>query len=179
MKLPIGVQLVKVQPGQSRSGQAGSKCCVSPGDRWGEAYTARKRAARVPAPKTFLRCGANVVSLTDGSIGTTVIARSSPDRRSACPGQAFKGIPQEPGRAPYLLQRQGGGSPRDNEPGPGWLRMRRPRERMKHLAEEVPGCQGRPEASGKGREQSYEAIVPVKVGNRRAPATGGHGTHWR
>ncbi len=57
--------------------------------------------------------------------------------------------------------------------------MRRPRERMKHLAEEVPGCQGRPEASGKGREQSYEAIVPVKVGNRRAPATGGHGTHWR
>ena len=28
-------------------------------------------------------------------------------------------------------------------------------------------------------EQSYEPIVPVKVGNRRAPARGGHGTHWR
>ena len=33
--------------------------------------------------------------------------------------------------------------------------------------------------SGTGGEQSYEAIVPKKVGNRRAPATGGHGTHWR
>jgi hypothetical protein len=28
-------------------------------------------------------------------------------------------------------------------------------------------------------EQSYDPIVPRKVGNRRAPARGGHGTHWR
>ena len=28
----VGVQLVQVQPGQSRSGQAGSECCHSPGD---------------------------------------------------------------------------------------------------------------------------------------------------
>jgi hypothetical protein len=28
-------------------------------------------------------------------------------------------------------------------------------------------------------EQSYNLIVPMKVGNRRAPETGGHGTHWR
>src|SRR5271167_2554249 len=28
-------------------------------------------------------------------------------------------------------------------------------------------------------EQSYDPIVPMKVGNRRAPARGGHGTHWR
>jgi hypothetical protein len=28
-------------------------------------------------------------------------------------------------------------------------------------------------------EQSYNPIVPMKVGNRRAPARGGHGTHWR
>ena len=28
-------------------------------------------------------------------------------------------------------------------------------------------------------EQSYKPIVPGKVGNRRAPARGGHGTHWR
>src|SRR5262245_36152775 len=28
-------------------------------------------------------------------------------------------------------------------------------------------------------EQSYEPIVPAKVGNRRAPARGGHDTHWR
>ena len=28
-------------------------------------------------------------------------------------------------------------------------------------------------------EQSYEPIVPAKVENRRAPARGGHGIHWR
>ena len=28
-------------------------------------------------------------------------------------------------------------------------------------------------------EISYEPIVPVKVENRRAPARGGHGIHWR
>jgi hypothetical protein len=179
MKLLNGVQLVKVQPGQSRSGQAGSECCVASGDRWGEAYTARKRAARVSAPKTFLHGGANVVSLTDGCIGTTGIARSGPDRRSACPGQAFKGTPQEPGRALYLLTKPGCGSPQIKNLAHRWLRMRRLGERMKHPAEEVPGCQGRPEAFGKGREQSYEAILPMKVGNRRAPETGGHGTHWR
>ncbi len=31
----VGVQLVKVQPGQSRSGQASSESCSSPGDWWG------------------------------------------------------------------------------------------------------------------------------------------------
>jgi hypothetical protein len=28
-------------------------------------------------------------------------------------------------------------------------------------------------------EQSYNPIVPMKVGNRRASERSGHGTHWR
>jgi len=28
-------------------------------------------------------------------------------------------------------------------------------------------------------EQSYDPILPVKAGNRRASARSGHGTHWR
>jgi hypothetical protein len=28
-------------------------------------------------------------------------------------------------------------------------------------------------------EQSYDPVVPAKVGNRRASARSGHGTHWR
>src|SRR5215469_9066583 len=32
---------------------------------------------------------------------------------------------------------------------------------------------------GRMQEQSYDLILPKKVGNRRAPARGGHGTHWR
>lgn len=41
--------------------------------------------------------------------------------------------------------------------------------------------QGRPEMRGKGEEESYEPIVPLKAANRRArPAWGGgHGSHWR
>jgi hypothetical protein len=38
---------------------------------------------------------------------------------------------------------------------------------------------GKPEATGTEGEQSYEPVVPVKVGNRRASARSGHGTHWR
>ena len=44
-------------------------------------------------------------------------------------------------------------------------------ERTMHPAK-VPGCQGRPEGLGMGVEQSYELIVPMKVGNRRAPGNG-------
>lgn len=32
---------------------------------------------------------------------------------------------------------------------------------------------------GRIREQSYNPVVPTKVENRRAPARGGHGIHWR
>ncbi len=28
-------------------------------------------------------------------------------------------------------------------------------------------------------EQSYDPVVPAKVGNRRASTRSGHGTHWR
>jgi len=41
MKPFNGTQLVGIQPGQSRSGQAGSECCILRGDPWGEAYTVR------------------------------------------------------------------------------------------------------------------------------------------
>jgi hypothetical protein len=32
---------------------------------------------------------------------------------------------------------------------------------------------------GRMAEQSYNLIVPMKVGNRRASARSGHETHWR
>jgi hypothetical protein len=38
------------------------------------------------------------------------------------------------------------------------------------------GNRRRPESMD---EQSYDPIVPVKVGNRRASVRSGHGTHWR
>ena len=44
----------------------------------------------------------------------------------------------------------------------------------KHPAERYRDRQGRPEANGMVEEESYDPIVPVKVGNR-----GRTGTHWR
>jgi hypothetical protein len=44
---------------------------------------------------------------------------------------------------------------------------------------EVRDPEGRPEGSRRDVEQSYDPIVPVKVGNRRASVRSGHGTHWR
>jgi len=66
---------------------------------------------------------------------------------------------QEPKRAPHFLSHQ-------EDRLRQWVeRYVQPRvDRRKH---------------GRMWEQSYDPIVPTKVGNRRAPETGGHGTHWR
>src|SRR5215472_11267094 len=47
------------------------------------------------------------------------------------------------------------------------------------MGREVRATKGDRRKHGRMREQSYDPIVPTKVGNRRAPARGGHGTHWR
>jgi hypothetical protein len=44
---------------------------------------------------------------------------------------------------------------------------------------EVPIAKGNRRRPGKMDEQSYDPVVPMKVGNRRASARSGHGTHWR
>ena len=47
------------------------------------------------------------------------------------------------------------------------------------LDEENPVAKGDRRRQLRVDEQSYEPIVPMKVANRRAPARGGHDTHWR
>jgi hypothetical protein len=48
------VQPVKVRSGQSLSRQTGSECGISSGDWRGEAYTARKQAARIQLRNRFI-----------------------------------------------------------------------------------------------------------------------------
>ena len=85
------------------------------------------------------------------------------------PGHASKGAPQEPRRAPYLLRRGGEWfTPRAQRTGSTDGTGAPAVEANQDTRPQVPGDQGRPEASGRGREQSYELIVPMKVGNRRA-----------
>jgi hypothetical protein len=161
-----GVQLVKIQPGQSRSGQAGSEPCLSSGD-WRERSVGSEDAGREgSAPKSYTVADVDVVSLAEDSIRTTARARSLGAAGVRSPGHAFTGIPQEPGRPPA--------SSRTNRhrhhltamgPGPGWYGCTGQGSKHRIQRREVPCRQGRPETAGMGGEESYDSIVPAKVGN--------------
>ena len=172
------VQPVKVRSGQSPSRQAGSECCLSPGDWRVRSVHSKKAGREGSAPKSFHHRGADAVSLAEGSIQTTntcEVALGSPE--SLARGMLSSGLPVNPGELPT--------SPESGElvqPDPNGTRSRGKRGRLREAnrpSRRSTCCQGRPEATGKGSEQSYEPIVPAKVGNRRAPARGGHDTHRR
>ena len=152
MKPLNGVQLVQVQPGQSRSGQAGSECCHSPGDWWVRSVHSKEAGREESAPTSFLVAEADAVIRAEGRIGGTVRRGPSEPPESRARGTFPKGHPRNPGELPISF------------------RVR---------AQKVPDVKGDRRRSGRMDEQSYEPIVPVKVGNRRAPERGGHDTHWR
>ena len=54
-----------------------------------------------------------------------------------------------------------------------------PWEAKQALDEEKPAAKGDRRRQLRVGEQSYDSILPMKVENRRAPARGGHGIHWR
>jgi hypothetical protein len=168
---------VQVRPGQSRSGQAGSECCLSSGDRRVRSVHSKEAGREDSAPKSFSHRDADAVSLAEGSIQMTDDARLFGVAGVPSPGHAFKWIPREPRRTSYL-SRTGCGSAQ-----PKWNQV--PRDvRVAHGKRTNPR-RGEPAAEGDQRWQarvgkwSYEPIVPAKVENRRAPERGGHGSHWR
>ena len=171
-----GVQLVQVQPGQSRSGQAGSECCHSPGD-WRVRSVHSKEAGREDsAPKSFSVANADAVNYAQGRIRMPVSASCQESPESLARGMLTKGSPVNPGEL-SVPSRWAWSRPTQSAPGP-WSTRVAPREANNPQ-------RGKPVAKGNRRrqlradEQSYEPIVPMKVENRRAPARGGHGIHWR
>jgi multidrug efflux pump subunit AcrA (membrane-fusion protein) len=109
--------------------------------------------ARKQAVKIQLRkpacCDAEAVDKAEGNIRSSDIARSRRDRRS----------PLSRGMLPKGFSRN-----------PGELAI---------ALRERPAAEGDWRRMGQIKDQSYDPIVPVKVGNRRAFAKSGHGTHWR
>ena len=96
----------------------------------------------------------------------------------ARPGHAFKGISREPRRAPCLCRMVGVGPAQpkhDQVPGDEGS----PHRKRTNPQREKPAAKGNRRQQLRADEQSYEPIVPMKVENRRAPARGGHGIHWR
>jgi hypothetical protein len=91
-------------------------------------------------------------------------------------GMLTNGLPVNPGELTASPQ-SGPVAPNPNAPG---LRGARAAPvRSKRPSSGVFCGQGKPEAQARAGEQSYDSIVPMKVENRRAPARGGHGIHWR
>lgn len=120
---------MQVQPGQSRSWQASSESCHSPGNRWVRSVDSEEAGRADSAPKSLIVAEAEAVSLAEGSIRTTVNARSSGAAGVPSPGHAFTGILQELGRPSCLLLHDRVGSARQRGTRPGQVRMHRPRER--------------------------------------------------
>ena len=168
----------KSHPARAVAGRPVARVASGSGDRSGEAYTARQRAARVQLRNRF-----PVVVPTP--LAWRKAASERPLRRGRdrtagvpSPGHAVTGTAQEPGRAPDLLAKTRVWFTRTERTGPaaagcavaGAKRASNGRGTRR---------QGRPEASGMGQEQSYDPIVPLSVAKRRAPATGGHASHGR
>jgi hypothetical protein len=142
-----------------------------------EAYTVRMRAVRIQLRNRFIVAMPTLLAWRKAVSVRIVDARGHRVAGVYSPGHAFRGASQEPRRALYLfVERVRFTRPKRTRPGAG---VSTPAPGAKKCSTEKPDDQGRPEESGTGREQSYELMVPMKVGNRRAPARGGHGTHWR
>ena len=92
-------------------------------------------------------------------------------------GMLTKGFPVNPGEFPACPL--DGHLVTPNPKAPGLRRARVASARSERPSNGVSCRQGKPEAQARAEKQSYDSIVPVKVENRRAPARGGHGIHWR
>ena len=86
-----------------------------------------------------------------------------------------KGFPVNPGELPVSAVYWASVWPNPNTTrSPGTREI--PTGSEQTLAEQKPVAKGDRRQQLRADEQSYEPIVPMKVGNRRAPARGGHGT---
>ena len=103
------------------------------------------------------------------------VCSGSPE--SLARGMLTKGLPVNPGELPASPHIWAQVSP--NPKTPGLRGVRAAPERSERPSSGVSCGQGKPEAQARAGEQSYDSIVPMKVENRRAPARGGHGIHWR
>ena len=156
---------MEVQSGQSRSGQAGSEPYLSPGDRWGSKRRQRECGPRGFSSEILMVAEAEAVSLAEGSIWTTVRARSSEAAGVSSPGHAFKGFPRNLGDLLVSSRKDGNGSPDSNEPGRGSVWMHRDGERRSIWRRGTGQSRETGDSTGRAREESYDPIVPMKVGN--------------
>ena len=102
-----GIQPVQVRPGQSRSGQAGSACCHSPGD-WRMRSVHSEEAGREDSAPTSVHFAMPTLLTKRKAASARPILRGWRGVAGVpSPGHAFKWIPCEPRRAPCLSRMMG------------------------------------------------------------------------
>jgi hypothetical protein len=124
------------------------------------------------------RCDADAVSLAEGSIRITGMRGGQGSPESLARGMLSKGFPVNPGELPTFPGAWAPVTPNPNLTRSLGMRAL-PTGSEQTLAEEKPVAKGDQRRQLRVDEQSYDPIVPRKVENRRAPAGGGHGIHWR
>ena len=164
---------MQVQPGQSRSWQASSESCHSPGNRWVRSVDSEGAGRVDSAPKSLIVAEAEAVSLAEGSIWATVNARSSGAAGVYSPGHAFTGILQELGRPSCLLLHNGARSALQQGTRPGPAGMYRPWE-QRSIQREV-SAQSR--EIGDWRE-GHGGVLRSHSTDESGELRKG-GTHWR
>ena len=151
---------MQIPSDQSQARQVSSECCHSLGDWWVRSVHSEEAGREGSTPKSVHSSDADVFEEAEGNIQQQPLLRGGAGIGGVfSPGHVSKEVGREPKRAPHSL-------PHQEERLRIWVgRYVQPRvDRRKH---------------GRMVEQSYNPIVPVKVGNRRASEKSGHGTHWR
>ena len=143
-----------------------------------EAYTARKQAVRIQLRNRFIIAMPTPLAWRKAASGQPSMRGWSGVAGVPSPGHASTGISREPRRALCFCRKWASVMPNPKlTRSPGMRAL--PTGSEPTLDAQQPVAKGDRRPQLRADEQSYEPIVPMKVGNRRAPARGGHGTHWR
>jgi hypothetical protein len=141
-----------------------------------EAYIASKQAARDEL-RNRPHCDADAVLSAEGSIRYAVMRGMAGIAGVASPRHAYQGTFREPRRAPCFSASWARWRPTQRHLVSGGRGL--PSREANDPQAESPATKGNRRPQARAGEQSYDSIVPMKVENRRAPARGGHGIHWR
>ena len=123
---------------------------------------------RIQLRNRFAVADAEAFSLAEGRVGMTVMRGHAEPPESLARGTLSQGFPRNLGD---LSPPPVAGMVPPDRNGPGHRQQGCAAWWSEEASHGGTGRQGRPETSGTGKEESYEPIVPMKVGNRRATRT--------
>ncbi len=101
---------VQVRPGQSRSGRAGSECCLSSGDRRAGSVHSEEAGREDSAPKSFVIATPTPLAYRKAASGQPIMRGCPGSPESLARGMLSKGLPVNPGELP-ISHEQGAAQP--------------------------------------------------------------------